>query len=78
MSVTVEQLEAFRQFGAEQLASGQSDLSWDELFILWESRNKRDEANTAIREGLADIDMGRFQSADAPLADICRDLGISE
>lgn len=78
MSVTVKQLEAFHRFGAEQLASGQGELSWDELFILWESRNNRDEANTAIREGLADIDAGRFQSADAALADIRRDSGISE
>jgi hypothetical protein len=78
MSVTVKQLEAFHRFGAEQLASGQGDLSWDELFTLWESRNNRDEANAAIREGLADIDSGQFQSADAALVDIRRDFGISE
>lgn len=78
MSVTVKQLEAFHRFGAQQLASRQGKPLWDELLILWESRNNRDEANAAIREGLGDIDTGRFQSADATRADIRRDFGISE
>lgn len=78
MSVTVQQLEAFHRFGAEQLASRQGELSWDELFILWESRNHQEAVNAAICEGLADIDAGRFQSADATLADIRQEFGISE
>ena len=77
MSVTAEQLDAFHRFGAEQLANGATNLSWDELFIMWESRNNRADANAAIREGLDDIDAGRFHSADEALAEIRDEFSIT-
>ncbi len=77
MSVTAEQLDAFHHFCAEELANGATELSWDDLFIRWESCHQRDNVNSAIREGLADIDAGRFQSAEDALSDIQDDVGIS-
>jgi hypothetical protein len=78
MAVTTQQLDAFHRFGAEKLQNGETELSWDELFILWESRNNRTEVNSAIREGLADVDAGRFESSDKVLADLRDEFGITE
>jgi len=78
MPVTSEQLDAFHRFGAEQIANGSSDLSWDELFILWESQDARDDVNAAIREGIGDVDAGRYESADKALADIRNEFGFKE
>jgi ABC-type transporter Mla MlaB component len=78
MVVTAKQLEAFHRFGAEQLAQTDGELSWDELLILWESRNNRASANDAIREGIADVDAGRFQPVDEALESVRQEFGISE
>lgn len=78
MPVTAEQLDAFYRFGAEQIANGSSDLSWEELFILWDSQSVRDEVNAAIREGIADVDAGRYEPADKSLADIRSEFGFKE
>lgn len=78
MSVTAEELEDFHRFGAELLGREDRELSWDELFVLWESRNNHGDVNNGIREGLADIGNGQFQSADEALAETREEFDLSE
>ena len=78
MSVTPTELEAFHRFGTEQLAKGDRDLSWDDLMILWESRKNRESVNAAIREGIADIEAGRYEPLDDAMKSMRDEFGISE
>lgn len=78
MAVTPAELEDFHRFGAEQLAKGDRNLSWDELMILWESRTNRESANAAIREGIANIEAGRFEPMGEALKSIRDEFGIPE
>ncbi|MBC8356867.1 MAG: type II toxin-antitoxin system Phd/YefM family antitoxin [Planctomycetes bacterium] len=65
---TLEQLDSFHQFAAEQLDNGGADLTIDELFSRWRMDNptpsERDEVNAIIRRGLEDIAAGRSRDAD--------------
>lgn len=78
MPVTPEQLESFHRFGVAQIAKGQPDLSWDELFILWESQSSRADVNKAIDEGIADVEAGRFEPAEQALSDLRSEFGFQE
>jgi len=78
MAVTTAELEDFHRFSTEQLAKVDRDLSWDELMIRWESRKNRESVNAAIREGIADIEAGRYEPLDEALKSIRDEFGISE
>jgi hypothetical protein len=78
MSVTQEELDSFHRFASEKLNKGPADLSWDELFIHWQSARERDEVNTAIREGLADVEAGRYQDASEAMEEIRKEFDFPE
>ena len=78
MSSVREDLDSFHQFAAQQLASGESAVSLDELFLLWHDARERDQINLAIRQGLADVQAGRFQPADQAMEVIRTDHGFSK
>ena len=78
MAVTQDQLDDFHRFASEKLNNGGANLSWDELFILWQSEHERDEINAAIREGLADVEAGRHQPAREAMEDIRKEFGFPE
>lgn len=75
MAVTQEELDSFHRFASERLNHG-SELSFDDLVIEWESIRDREEINTAIREGLADIDAGRHRPADEAMEELRQKYGI--
>lgn len=74
MAVTQDQLDDFHRFASDKLANGGADLSWDELFILWQSEYERDEVDAAIREGLADVEAGRVQPANEAMEEIRKEF----
>lgn len=78
MPVTAEQLDAFHKFGNDQLSNGRADLTWDELFVLWESSQNPDDIDAAIRQGVADVDAGRFEPISEALTDLRSEFGIDE
>ena len=78
MSSTREDLDNFNQFAAERLASGYATASLDELFMEWHDRRAREEINRAIRQGLADVDAGRYQPASEAMEMIRKQFGFSK
>jgi hypothetical protein len=74
MPVTQEELDSFHRFASQKLNDESADLSWDELFIHWQSARERDEVNTAIREGLADVEAGRYQDASDAMEEIRKEF----
>lgn len=62
MAVTKEELESFHEFACNQVEQG-DDLSIDEILMDWHDSRDRDEINSIIRQGLADIDADRGQPA---------------
>ena len=78
VSVTQQQFDDFRRFASEKLANGGADLTWDELFIWWQSSRERDSVNAAIRQGLAEFDAGRYQPADEAMEEIRQEFGFAE
>ena len=72
MAVTQEELDRFHRFASEKLGNGGGDLSWDELFIQWESICDQDDVNAAIKQGLADVDAGRHRPASEVMEDLQR------
>lgn len=73
MSIAHDELESFHQFAEQRLKSG-GPQSLDELFDLWRIEHPSDEeqadVHAAIREGLDDIEAGRFR----PAADVMTEL----
>lgn len=78
MSSTREDLDSFHQFAAERLASGKSAASLDDLFTEWHDRRARSEINQAIRQGLADVDAGRYEPADEAMETIRQQFGFAK
>ena len=68
MTVTQEQLDSFHRFASEKLGNGDSELTWQELLEWWRVENptpeEQREAHAAIREGLADVEAGRYRPAE--------------
>jgi predicted transcriptional regulator len=75
MIVTQADLDGFHQFASEQLDQGSAEISWDEIFVLWESRRDRAQVSAAIRRGLADVEAGRHRPAEEALRDLSVEFG---
>ena len=73
-----EDLESFQHFANERLANGDSGASLDDLFTEWHERRTREEVNQAIRQGLADIDAGRHESAEGAMESIREQFGFAK
>jgi hypothetical protein len=78
MSTTREDLDSFHKFAAQRLAAGDSAVSLDDLFTEWNDARLRDEISEAIRRGLADVDAGRHQPADAAMETIRQKFGFAK
>ena len=72
MAVTQKELDNFHRFASEKLDAAGGGLSWDELFIQWQSLYERDDVNAAIRDGLADVDAGRHRAASEVMEELQR------
>lgn len=77
-SVTQQDLDDFHRFASERLGSRGADVSWDELLIEWQSARERDAENAAIREGLADVEAGRFQPAAEAMEEIRKEFDFPQ
>ncbi len=63
MVATIRELDEFRDFAASRIESGR-ELTLVDLMIAWARETERHEAIEALREGLADVDAGRYRPAD--------------
>lgn len=77
MAVTQQDLDGFYAFATGRLHTAREDLSFDDLVIEWESLRDRDDINAAIREGLADVEAGRYRSADEVMEGLRKKHGLS-
>jgi predicted transcriptional regulator len=78
MSTAREDLDQFHQFAAKRLADELATVSLDDLYAQWHDHRHRDEVNRAIRQGLADVDAGRFQPADQAMEKIRQQFGFAQ
>ena len=63
MAITLSDLEAFHRFALARVSGGpQKDLTFDDLFIEWDSVRNRDEINSVIDLGIADVNGGRTRN----------------
>jgi len=73
MSTTHDDLAAFQNFAVQKVNAGEAS-SLEELFDLWliehPSPEEQAEVHEAIRQGLADIDAGRYRPADEVMRDL--------
>jgi len=76
MPVTKDELDHFHQFAANTIQHSEAEVSWDDLFIRWQSSRERSDINSAIREGLADVDAGRFRPATEAMEEIRKEFGF--
>ncbi len=67
MSTTHDLLAAFQQFAHRKVDAGEAE-SLEELFDLWRlehpTAEEQAEVHEAIRQGIADIEAGRFRPAN--------------
>lgn len=76
MIVTQFELDSFHHFASEKLEAAGAEFTWDELFVLWDSTKHRASANAGIREGLADVQAGRYQPAAEAMEEIREEFGF--
>jgi hypothetical protein len=73
MSATLDEIDDFQRFAKQQVQAG-ADRSLSELFDLWSLENpspeEQAEVHEAIREGLADIEAGRYRSASVVIQEL--------
>ncbi len=77
MTVTQQDLDGFYAFATGRLNSARDDLSLDGLVIEWESIRDRDDINAAIRDGLADVEAGRYRAAEEVMEELRQEHGFS-
>ncbi len=79
MSVVHDELAGFQRFAEEKLRRGEVE-SLDELFDLWRlehaAPDEQAEVHAAIREGLEDLQAGRFRPADEVTAELRAKYGV--
>lgn len=68
MNLTEQDIEQFYGYAKAKLASCEQELTWQQLFQDWlleqPSDEERQEVNTIIRQGIADINAGRSRPAE--------------
>lgn len=78
MSTVREDLDSFREFVIGRLADDPAAAPLDELFMEWHDRRSRDEIDSAIRRGLADVESGRHLPSDAAMEKIRNEFGFAK
>jgi hypothetical protein len=73
MSTIPDDLAAFQQFAHQKVDAGEAE-SLEELFDLWRlehpTADEQAEIHEAIRQGLADIEAGRYRPADEVMQEL--------
>ncbi len=77
MGTTREELESFRQYATARLSDATSEPSLDELFSEWSDSRDRRLINEFILRGLADVESGRYEPADAATEKIRSEFGFA-
>jgi hypothetical protein len=79
MSSTLDDLAAFQQFAQQKVDSGEAE-SLEELFGLWRlehpTTEEQAEIHEAIRQGLADIEAGRYRPAQEVMDELRAKYGL--
>ncbi len=79
MSIVHEELAGFHRFAEDKLRRGEAQ-SLEELFELWRIEHPTDDeeadVHEAIREGLKDIEAGRYRPAEEVFAEIRAKYGF--
>ena len=79
MSTAFDQLAAFQQFAHQKVDAGEAE-TLEELFDLWRLEHptpeEQAEIHEAIRQGLADIEAGRYRPADEVMEELRAKYGI--
>jgi hypothetical protein len=74
MIATQQDVEQFHRFARGKLANGGAGMTWQELFDAWMTEDpptaERDAVNGIIRQGLEDIEAGRFRTANEVNAEL--------
>jgi hypothetical protein len=60
------------------MPDGASDLELEELMLVWNRQRDRDLANSAIRQGLLEIDAGLTRPVREVLEELRVEFGIAE
>ncbi len=76
MSTALLELNSFHQFAQDSLRTRDEDVSLEKLLEIWRAKTERDEVNAAIREGLADIEAGRYRPAAEVMEEFRQKHGI--
>jgi predicted transcriptional regulator len=76
MSTALQELNSFHQFALNSLRSRDEYVSLENLLETWRAQKDRDEVNTAIRDGLADIEAGRYRPAAEVMEEFRKTHGI--
>ncbi len=64
MAITVSDVEAFHRFAISRVTAMEgTELTFDDLFLEWDSTCHQQEIDAAIRQGIADVDEGRTRDA---------------
>jgi hypothetical protein len=73
MSTTHDQLAAFQQFAVQKVNAGEAE-TLEEIFDLWRLEHPTPEEQAAIheaiRQGLADIESGRYRPTDEVMEEL--------
>lgn len=76
MSTALQELNNFHQFALDSLRTRDEYVSLEKLLEIWRAQKEREEVNAAIREGLADIEAGRYRPAVEVMEEFRKKHGI--
>ena len=76
MSTALQELNNFHQFALDSLRIRDEYVSLENLLEIWRAQKEREEVNAAIREGLADIEAGRYRPAAEVMEEFRKKHGI--
>jgi hypothetical protein len=76
MSSVREEVDSFHEFAIRRLGENESNASIDDLLSEWHDIRDRDAINQAIRDGLADVAAGRYESAEQSAEALRREFGF--
>ncbi len=64
MAITISDVEAFHRFAISRVTANEgTELTFDDLFLEWDSTCHQQEIEAAIRQGIADVNKGRTRNA---------------
>jgi len=77
VAATHQEVEAFRSFALERLNNSSTALTLDDLLMEWESIRNREDINTVIREGIKDVNAGRYRPAKDVMSELAAKYGLT-